>query len=179
MKTNIIQRSLLTGVLAAVVALGANTTPTTAELRPLERQVRSELLTLPFYGIFDNLQFTVEGRTVTLLGQVSRPSLRRDAESAIQNLEGVEIIRNEIEVLPVSLMDDRLRVRLYGALFTQPALQRYAMGGQPSLRILVKNGHVALIGFVNSKMDRDIARIQAMQAPGVFSVDVSRLQVEQ
>ena len=136
----------------------------------LEREVRHELLMLPYYGVFDNLAFRVDGYQVTLLGQVTRPTLRADAERVVKKIEGVEAVRNRIEVLPLSPYDDRLRLAVWRAVYGQGALNRYALGANPPIRIIVKSGNVALEGVVANKMDRDIAGIQAGGVPGVFSV---------
>ena len=136
----------------------------------LEREVRHELVMLPYYGIFDNLAYRVEGRTVTLLGQVSRPTLRTDAESAVKSIEGVEHVVNEIEVLPTSPNDDRIRRAAYRAIYSQEPLERYAMGAVPSIHIIVKNGNLTLVGVVANSGDKNIAGIAANGVPGAFSV---------
>ncbi len=143
----------------------------------LERAVRHELLMLPYYGVFDNLAFRVDGYHVALLGQVTRPTLRTDAERVVKKIEGVESISNGIEVLPLSPNDDRIRLAVYRAVYLHGALNRYALGANPSIHIIVKNGHVALEGVVASKMDRNIAGLQANGVAGVFSV-TNNLQTE-
>src|ERR1700739_4397960 len=104
------------------------------------REVRHELLMLPYFGVFDYIAYKVDGATVTLLGQVVRPVLKSDAENAVKHIEGVEKVDNQIEVLPPSPMDDRLRIRLFRAIYGYPAMQRYALGVQKPIRIIVKNG---------------------------------------
>jgi osmotically-inducible protein OsmY len=140
------------------------------------REVRHELLMLPYFGVFDNIAFKVDGDTVTLLGQVIRPTLKSDAENAIKRIEGVEHVNNQIEVLPPSPMDDRLRTQLFRSIYQYPALQKYELGVQKPIRIIVKNGHVALEGVVDSQGDKDLAGIRAKTVPGSFSVD-NNLQV--
>ncbi|HWZ46298.1 MAG TPA: BON domain-containing protein, partial [Candidatus Saccharimonadales bacterium] len=108
------------------------------------REVRHELLMLPYFGVFDNIAFKVEGYNVQLLGQVVRPVLKSDAENAVKRIEGVEKVDNQIEVLPPSPMDDRLRHRLFRAIYGYPPLEKYALGVQKPIRIIVKNGHVTL-----------------------------------
>src|SRR5215470_8130187 len=106
----------------------------------IQKEVRHELLMLPYFGVFDNIAYKVDGYTVTLMGQVSRPTLKSDAANAVKKIEGVEQVDNQIEVLPVAPMDDRLRLRLYRAIYGYPALQKYALGVQKPIRIIVRNG---------------------------------------
>lgn len=140
------------------------------------REVRHELLMLPYFGVFDFIAFKVDGGTVTLLGQVVRPSLKSDAGNAIKRIEGVERVDNQIEVLPPSPIDDQLRLRLFHAIYGEPGLEKYALGVQKPIRIIVKNGHVTLEGVVDSQGDKDLAGIRAKTVPGSFSVD-NNLQV--
>jgi hyperosmotically inducible periplasmic protein len=143
----------------------------------VEREVRHELVTLPFYGVFDNLAFQVDGGTVTLLGQVSRPTLKTDAERVVKSIEGVERVINRIEVLPLSPYDDRIRLATYRAIYGNTALNRYALQAIPPIHIIVKNGNVTLEGVVANEGDKNIADIQARSVPGVFSV-TNNLRVE-
>lgn len=136
-----------------------------------EDKVRHELVMLPYFGVFDNLAFSVEGSTVTLYGQVVRPTLRSDAERVVKHIEGVETVRNEIEVLPPSPMDDQIRMAEYRAIFGFASLGRYSWGPVPPLHIIVKNGHVSLEGAVANPTDRNLATIRANEVSGVFSVD--------
>src|SRR5215831_7348706 len=115
----------------------------------IQKEVRHELIMLPRLGVFDNLAYKVEGYNVTLLGQVTSPSLKSDAESSVKRIEGVEKVDNQIEVLPPSPMDDRLRVALYRAIYGYPALQRYAMPVVKPIRIIVRSGRVTLEGVVD------------------------------
>jgi hyperosmotically inducible protein len=142
----------------------------------IAREVRHELLMLPYYGVFDNIAFRVNGYNVTLLGQVVRPSLKSDAENAIKHIEGVEKVDNRIEVLPPSPTDDRLRLALFHAIYGDPALEKYALGVQKPIRIIVNNGHVTLEGVVDSDGDKNIAGLRANGVPGIFSVN-NNLQV--
>lgn len=136
----------------------------------LQKEVRHELLMLPYLGVFDNLAYKIDGYNVTLVGQVTRPSLKSDAENAVKGIEGVEKIDNQIEVLPTSTGDDRLRIRLYRAIYGYPALQKYALGVIKPIRIIVKNGHVTLEGVVDNDMDKNMANIRANSVSGIFSV---------
>src|SRR6202162_3574370 len=140
------------------------------------REVRHELLMLPYFGVFDNIAFRVDGSTVTLLGQVVRPSLKSDAENAVKHIEGVKKVDNQIEVLPPSPMDDGLRIRLYREIYGYPALEKYALGVQKPIRIVVKNGRVTLEGVVDSEADKNLAGLRANTVPGIFQV-TNNLQV--
>src|ERR1035437_5391734 len=142
----------------------------------ITREVRHELLMLPYFGVFDYIAFKVEGSAVTLLGQVVRPSLKSDAENAVKHIEGVEKVDNQIEVLPPSPMDDRIRQRLFRAIYQYSPLQKYELGVQKPIRIIVKNGHVTLEGVVDNDGDKNLAGIRANGVSGTFSV-TNNLQV--
>jgi len=136
----------------------------------LKKEVRHQLVMLPWYSVFDNLAYQVEGDKVTLYGQVTRPSLKSDAESAVKSVEGVTTVVNNIEVLPPSPMDDQLRRALFRAIYGEGGLPRYAVQAVPSIHIIVKNGNVTLEGAVDSEADKNLAGIRANQVPNVFSV---------
>ncbi|HEX8090178.1 MAG TPA: BON domain-containing protein [Blastocatellia bacterium] len=136
----------------------------------LMNKIRKELVTIPYYGVFDNLAYKIDGATVTLYGQVVRPSTRSSAEKRVKKIEGVERVINNIEVLPLSTFDDSIRARAYRAIFRSGSLYRYAMGANPSIHIIVNRGHVTLEGVVSSKMDSQLAYFAASSVPGVFSV---------
>ena len=136
----------------------------------IAREVRHELLMLPYYGVFDNIYGTVSGYNVTLMGQVVNPALKRDAESAVKHIEGVESVNNQIEVLPPSSMDDAIRLKLYRAIYGFPSLEKYAMPVVKPIRIIVKNGRVDLEGVVDSENDKNTAGIRANSVSGIFSV---------
>jgi len=142
----------------------------------ITREVRHELLMLPYFGVFDNIAFKVDGSTVTLMGQVVRPTLRSDAENAVKHIEGVEKVVNQIEVLPPSPMDDRLRLALFHAIYGYAPLEKYALGVQKPIRIVVKNGHVTLEGVVDNETDKNLVTLRANGVPGIFSV-TNNLQV--
>jgi hyperosmotically inducible protein len=145
--------------------------------RRLEREVHHELVTLPFYNVFDNLEFRVDGSQVTLSGQVTRPTLKSGAENVVKNIEGVEKVINHIEVLPLSANDERLRIAVYRAIYGHTALQQYSIRSVPPIHIIVKNGTVTLEGVVASEADKNIANIQANSVSGVFLVK-NNLRVE-
>jgi hyperosmotically inducible protein len=140
------------------------------------KKIRKELVTLPYYGIFDNLEFAVEGNTVVLSGKVTRPSTAQDAERRVARIEGVDKVVNNIEVLPPSPSDESIRFREYRAIFRTGSLYRYSMGASPSIHIVVDRGHVTLEGVVSSQMDKQLAYMAANGVPGVFSV-TNNLQV--
>lgn len=150
--------------------------PTTRSEDRITKEVRHRILMLPYFGVFDYLAYKVDGSTVTLLGQVVRPVTRSDAENSVKRIEGVERVDDQIEVLPPSPMDDGLRRRLYRAIYRYPALQKYSLGVQKPIRIIVKNGHVTLEGVVDSDGDKNLAGIRANAVSGSFSV-TNNLQV--
>jgi hyperosmotically inducible protein len=156
---------LLSALLLTVALTAQNTSN-----EKLIKHVRKELVTLPFYDVFDNLAFRVDGGKVTLFGQVVRPTLKTQAEKVVKDIEGVSSVQNEIEVLPVSPNDDRLRMAVYRAIYSQTQLQRYSIRAVPPIHIIVKNGNVTLEGAVGSEADKNIANIQANGVAGVFSV---------
>jgi hyperosmotically inducible periplasmic protein len=143
----------------------------------LAKDVRRELVVLPFLNVFDSLSYRIDGNDVTLKGYVTRPILKADAGRAVQRISGVEKVDNQIEILPLSSHDDRLRHRLYRAIYEYPSLNRYAMPVLKPIRIIVKNGHVTLEGIVDNQTDKDLAGIRANGVHGVFSV-TNNLDVE-
>ena len=136
----------------------------------IQKEVRHELVMLPLYGVFDNFEYKVEGSTVTLLGQVSRDTLKSDAEKAVKQIEGVERVDNRIEILPLSPNDDRIRMAVYRAIYGSPGLDRYSLRAVPTIHIVVKNGNVTLEGAVATEADKNMANIKANGVSGVFSV---------
>jgi hyperosmotically inducible protein len=136
----------------------------------ITREVRHELVMLPYYGVFDNLAYRVDGTTVTLMGQVTKPTLKSDAGNVVRGIEGVERVDNKIQVLPLSSMDDGLRLAEYRAIYGTPGLDRYAMQAVPPIHIIVDNGKVTLEGVVATQADKDTAGIRANTVNGVFSV---------
>jgi osmotically-inducible protein OsmY len=159
----------------------------------LAKQVQSAILKLPQYGVFDDIHFGIKGDTVTLSGQASRPILKSSAENVVKKIEGVQSVDNQIEVLPVSPNDDRIRAAVYRRIYGSPTLQKYTSNRGPSSRwrsmtartmgitndppigyhaihIIVKNGNVTLKGVVDNTSDSAMAEMQANTTPGVFSV---------
>ena len=142
------------------------------------KEVRHQLVMLPYYGVFDDLGFRVNGSTVTLVGAVTRPVLKSDAGNVVKNVEGVTQVVNDIEVLPPSPMDDQIRRAEFRAIYGDPTLSiRYAYRAIPSIHIIVKNGHVTLEGVVANQGDKNLINIRANSVPNVFSV-TNNLQVE-
>jgi hyperosmotically inducible protein len=161
----------------ASAALGRQAAaPSAAATARITKEVRHELLMLPYFSVFDNLSYKVDGYNVTLIGQVTRPTLKSDAENVVKRIEGVEHVDNQIEVLPLSPNDDRIRRAVYRAVYGYPALQKYALGVQQPIRIIVKSGNVTLEGVVDNEGDKNIANIRANGVSGVFSVK-NNLQV--
>jgi hyperosmotically inducible periplasmic protein len=170
-------KKLLNGIVAvfAAAVIAASATPALAQesagREQLMKKVRKELVTLPWYGVFDNLEYQVDGSTVVLAGQVVQPGTRRDAERRVARLKGVERVVNNIEVLPLSGFDDTIRRQTYRAVFGwNSPLFRYGRGVNPSIHIVVNRGHVTLEGVVANESDANLARMLALGVPGVFSV---------
>ncbi len=167
--------------LISLIALGAaqdaqRDQPSAKSQERIVKEVRHELLMLPYFGVFDYIAFKVDGYNVTLLGQVVKPVTKSDAENSVKRIEGVEKVDNQIEVLPPSSMDDRLRQRLFRSIYQYPALQRYELGVQKPIRIIVKSGRVTLEGVVDSDADKNLVGIRANGVSGSFSV-TNNLQV--
>jgi hyperosmotically inducible periplasmic protein len=176
-------------------------TPTAKQqaILKLAEQVHKQIVTQAQYGVFDFLHFAIQGDTVILRGKASRPTLKSSVENAVKKIEGVNHVTNEIEILPVSANDDRLRAAVYAGMYRYPPLQRYTANrggprgipsvaraaggitndppiGYHAIHIIVENGNVTLTGVVDSDMDLAIAGMRANSVPGVFGVD-NELQV--
>lgn len=178
MKIQVLVVLLLLSVAGSAVAQsdqGAGASDRSAQR--IEREVRHEILTLPRFDVFDNINYSVNGGTVTLLGDVRNPSTKADAERAVKQIEGVEKVVNNINVAQASPNDDRLRIALYRAIYGYPSLQRYAMPVVKPIRIIVNNGKVRLEGVVDSEADKNTIGIRAKGVPGTFEV-VNNLRVE-
>ncbi len=166
-----------------MLAFSAGTASLMGQENELDRKVeeiRKSLAKLPYYGVFDHLSFQYNEQTgkVVLIGAVTRPTLKSDAERVVERVEWVKDVENKIEVLPLSTADDRIRRALYRSIYGQPALQKYGVGANPSIHIIVKNGNVSLEGFVINSADRTIAEAQARSVGGTFAVK-NNLQVDQ
>lgn len=177
------KKVLLCGLAAALtlgLALAATAEPSTDNQGfqdRMNREVFHQLVMLPQLTIFDNLSYAVDGGTVTLTGQVRNAILKNEAASAVKRIEGVESVNNQIEILPASFNDDRIRRRVARAIFNFDPLFRYSLGAVPPIHIIVKNGNVTLEGLVSNQVDKNMAGIRANGVPGVFSV-TNNLKVE-
>ena len=172
----------------ATAAIAAYARPFNVDLTPpdphymlyedwLSQEVHNQLVLLPFYSVFDNLEYKINDREVTLLGQVTQPTVKTDAEVAVKGIKGVTKVIDNIEVLPVSPVDDQIRRAEFRAINRDPALQRYAFGPVPPIHIIVKDGHVTLEGVVANQGDKNLVNIRANAVPGVFSV-TNNLRIE-
>jgi len=169
---------LCAGMAASTFSFAAQSA--TASDRGTERMsktVRHELNMIPYVNVFDYLAFNVDDNTVTLTGEVTNPVIKSEAANVVKKIEGVEHVNNQIQVLPLSSMDDRIRIASYRTIFSKPGLDRYAMQAVPPIHIIVDNGKVTLEGVVASQADKDLAGIQANTVSGVFSV-TNNLRVE-
>jgi len=169
---------LFATLLLAVVPAVAIANPVQGAASPqLAKRVRHALVTLPYYGVFDNLAYSINGGNVTLYGEVVRPTTRSDAERRVKRLSGVTRVVNNIKVLPLSGFDDNIRAATYRSIARMGGLYRYLQGANPSLHIVVDRGHVTLEGVVSGSGDRTLAYHAANRVPGVFSVK-NNLRVE-
>jgi hyperosmotically inducible periplasmic protein len=177
-------RKIITVYLACVFALGtagiafAQASDSNQRMQQrIMKEVRHELVMMPQLSVFDNLAYKVDGNTVTLLGQVRNAFLKDEAEKAVKGIEGVEHVNNQIEVLPTSFNDDRIRREVARAIFNDSRLFPYSMQSVPPIHIVVKNGQVSLEGVVRDQADKDTAGIRANGVSGVFAVQ-NNLKVE-
>jgi hyperosmotically inducible periplasmic protein len=171
-----IHRRIAVALLAMTLGLALQSASTLAQNQEpkaqqnMIKEIRHQLVLLPYYSVFDNLSFRIEGSKVILLGQVVRPTLKSDAGAAVKSVEGVSSVQNDIEVLPNSPMDDQLRRAVYRAIYSEPGLSRYALSAVPSIHIIVKNGNVTLEGVADNDTDKNLAGLRANGVPNVFSV---------
>lgn len=136
----------------------------------VSREVYHELVMLPQLTIFDNLSFKLDGSTVILMGDVRNAVLKDEAQQAVKKIEGVEHVNNQIQILPPSPNDDRIRRAVARSLFNDDRLFKYSMGSVPPIHIIVNGGHVTLEGVVDNQADKNEAGIRANSVPGIFSV---------
>jgi hyperosmotically inducible protein len=176
-------RALALGLLLAtpLASLPAPSSPAQKNEPPsqqaLVKEVRHQLVMLPYYSVFDDLSYKVEGGTVKLEGAVVRPVLKSDAEAAVKSVNGITSVVNNIEVLPPSPMDEQTRLAEFRAIYSEPSLARYGYQAVQAIHIIVKNGHVTLDGFVDNERDKNLASLRAKSVPDVFSV-TNNLQVQ-
>jgi hyperosmotically inducible protein len=152
---------------APMVATGTAQAPSAAWLN---KKVYDRLVTIPWYGVFDNLAYRIQGSKLTLIGQVVFPLSRSSVAAAVKGLPGVKKIVNDVQNLPFTPFDNQVRRAEYRSIFGYEPLFRYSMGVNPAIHIIVKNSRVTLVGVVNSKTDRQLAGIRAKMVPFVFSV---------
>jgi hyperosmotically inducible protein len=185
MYTEAFRRMIMAAVLIALPAAaqknslpaGTNALHGSPSQDRITREVRHELVMLPYYGVFDNLAYSVNGGVVTLYGQVTNPTLKSDAGNAVKGIEGVTRVDNKIEVLPLSPMDDQIRRAEYRAIYSEPSLSRYSLQAVPPIHVIVNNGKVTLVGVVANETDKNLAGLRANGVSGVFSVN-NELRVE-
>ncbi|HUK23618.1 MAG TPA: BON domain-containing protein [Terriglobales bacterium] len=176
MKAFTLSVALVLGVALAAAALPAAPAAQSGQLsqRGIERittEVRHQIVMLPYYGVFDAISYKVSpDGAVTLMGAVRNPTLKSDAGNAVKGVEGVTNVDNQIKVLPLSPNDDRIRRAEFRAIYGSPQLTKYSWEAVQSIHIIVENGHVTLVGSVDSQADKNVAEIQAKTVPGVFSV---------
>ena len=157
----------------SMIAVGLLAMPAAAdhhEMSRMEAQIRKEIVTLPFYSLFDHITFKVDDGKATLMGKVNRPSLKKSIERVVKDVEGVSSVDNQIDVLPLSPNDDRIRVDVYRAIYYNPMFSRLAIQAVPPIHIIVENGDVTLEGVVNSESEKNVAGVRANGVAGVFSV---------
>src|SRR5262249_53184941 len=157
-------------LLASSASADIRTEVSARALERIQKEVRHELIMLPYLGVFDNLAYKIKGTEVTLIGEVTRPVLKSDAENVVKRIEGVERVNNQIEVLPVSAFDNRLRFKLFRAIYGFGPLEKYSLAVNKSIRIVVRNGHVTLEGAVDNQTDKNLAGKRGNGVPDVFSV---------
>jgi len=164
------RRLILAAIFAATIASSHNAPASEGAKARITKEGRHKILSLPYFDALDDIEFRVDGYTVTLMGKVTRPTLKSDAESAVKRIEGVEKVSNHIEVLPLSPSDDRLRIALHRAIYGFSSLQRYALPAIKPIWIIVKNGHVMREGVVNSEVDKKVVNLRANGVHGAFPV---------
>ncbi|HLI86811.1 MAG TPA: BON domain-containing protein [Bryobacteraceae bacterium] len=168
---------VVTGFAQSGSANRAGPQPGNASETRIAQEVHHQLVLLPYYTVFDNLGYKIEGSTVTLTGQVTQPVTKDDAASAVKHIEGVTRVVNQIQVLPLSPMDWQIRRAEFRAIYGAPGFEKYANQAVPPIHIIVDNGHVTLVGVVLNQMDKQLAYTRANAVPNVFSV-TNELQVE-
>jgi hyperosmotically inducible periplasmic protein len=167
----------ITGFAQSSSANRVGSQPGAASQAQLVQEVRHRLVLLPYYTVFDNLEYKVDGSTVTLIGQVTQPVTKDDAEKTVKGIEGVTKVVNQIQVLPLSPMDSQIRRATFQSIYSAPGFEKYANQAVPPIHIIVDNGHVTLIGVVLNQMDKQIAYTRANTVPNVFSV-TNNLRIE-
>jgi hyperosmotically inducible protein len=178
MKSNFLRNLALSAAFSVGLAAASQPAAAPATDPELAAKVAHEIRMYPRYSIWDNINLRVTSGNVDLLGQVSQPYKKTDLQRMIAGIPGVKSVTNDLEVLPLSNMDDQLRLRVAQAIYRDPVLSRYAMGALPSIHIIVDNGHVTLEGVVSNEMDKNVAGMRAGSAGLSFGPVVNNLQVE-
>lgn len=159
------------GLALAIAAAPAGWSASAAQPADRAELVRKQLNKLPFITVFDRIDYEITGDTVRLTGEVTKPWDKTDAEKLVKQVDGVASVVNDIEVLPLSRFDDAIRMNAFRALFNgNSALLRYRVGSYAPIRIIVKNGHLSLEGYVGSEFDKRYAESQVRSVPNVFTV---------
>ena len=179
MKPRILGQLLMAGtlLLGAGVA-GATTSPTPQTDASIANRVRHEIVMYPYYGIFDNVNYRVVNGSVELSGEVTQPWKKADIGRSLQKIPGVTSVTNELEVLPLSPMDDQLRLQVARAIYRDPTLSRYAIQAVPPIHVIVDNGHVTLEGVVNNNFEKQVAGMRAATAGLSLGPITNNLRVE-
>ena len=178
MKHNLLHTMVMAAAVSGGLALaGTPTAPATPD-SDLASKVAHEIRMYPRYTIWDDINLRVQNGNVDLTGEVSQPYKKSELGKIVASIPGVKSVTNDLEVLPLSRMDDQLRVQVARALFRDPSLSRYAMEPVPAIHIIVENGHVTLEGVVSTEMDKNIAGIRANGAGLSFGSVVNNLRVE-
>jgi hyperosmotically inducible periplasmic protein len=156
----------------ATASVPKQTTPSSSgnQAKSLQDKIQHSLLMLPYYGVFDEISYKIQGDTLTLMGEVNRPYLKDEAEQAVRKVDGVSNVVNNIEILPLSSMDDSLRLRTFRAIYSRPGFEKYGLQAIKPIRIIVKNGNITLMGVVGSEFDKIQAEMAARSVPFAFSV---------
>lgn len=179
MKSSLLGRVVMAGAIIAGSAFAAHK-PTVVTPRTdaeITKSVQHELLSYPYYTIFDDLRFQVQNGQVTLMGEVTQPWKKSDIQNIVAKAPGVEGVNDNIQVLPLSDNDNLIRRQVAAAIYRFPALSRYGMGTHPSIHVIVDNGHVTLTGVVDNQADKNLAGIRASGAGLSFGPIVNNLQV--
>ena len=178
MKKRLLINLILAAALSVGLAAAASPVPSSNPDSDVASKITHEIRMYSHYSIWDNVSFRVVNGNVDLLGQVSQPYKKSDLQRIIASVPGVTAVSNDLEVLPLSPMDDRLRVQVARAIFRDPVLSGYSMQPVPPIHIIVDNGHVTLEGVVRTEMEKNVAGIRANGAGLSFGPVVNNLRVE-
>ena len=182
MKSGILGKAAMAAALLLTAGIaGASNGPDAAAQssdEALAKQVRHQIVTYPHYTIWDDISFRVNRGNVLLVGDVNQPYKKSDLQKIVAHVPGVVSVNNQLKVLPLSNMDDRLRLQVARAIYGDPSLSRYGMQALPPIHIIVDNGHVTLTGVVSTSMDKQVAGVRASTVGLSFGPINNNLQVE-